>query len=966
MYDRMFYRFLVTFFVVLGVITPHQTFAEEPVIGVSLNTPQVWRLWKEDAPDNKNHFGAPAAMEFTRQAIFIAARDELGLITSDPSLGEPLERDGILPFLLELDLITGRGTETKLSQGDTVLIDRFIEHRWIVVDDHPKAAGLYESLSRGELLEALQKAGLKGEPNKWHDSAIVPDSIQGLVDEMSLVSQFRAARALHRLFRSDGESPERLWALSRVYANLGQECRWFLRCQFAAFQARSWLYAQRLSAKAPDSPYGQVARAYAWTLAGYPGYSEPIVEKLQVLQAERADNEGPADWEPWVELIDACNHYDWLKLEALMLAGDARSSVAAMWSASTYEFVDMQGLTFATIDKAIEANPLSTRILYSGYDAMGVRAGHWLTQAVPDHFAFVTTTQLARIDAAPDAVKALLPEPGREDPMSLRALSETAWAMQDLTAEGKDDGELSYGALGTLIDEANALHILYRAKFMRRLWSVDTTDYFRAMSPALSRHPYRPLILGYLFRKNDRSDLTRKLMASYEPQYLNGYHVHNFTWHLPYRDVPLANGWDLHEWFVRAVNADYQAGSEYIYSLRFAGNDKNRKYKVDVMGRFDLHHPKRIAVLLSLAKEQDEQFNQLVEDYGAHPLVADSLADYMMERENLEDAREYARIAAAAAPERNTLERLARIELLLGDELRWLTTMKLILKLPDHSLDHAKVNQLIAGTYMNQGRFEEALPYAKASGDSWASWALDVYMINLASLGRYEDALAIAQRSDERYRDRGYRSELHLMIWSGQADGDKVSRQYEDSYKNLDAVEFAWRMAYADFSLGRYEQAFKRIKASRNKHKKGPRELLFGVVAANDLGRDELRDQWLEQLIQLPVDDQGERQRFSLLAELMKQAIEKGEIDWDAAEKWTQAYDRYDIEAAFYLGMIGLEFAEGRRRALAELQELARYPDCYTDLPNTARALLRREGYTNEQMLPTGFYAHALPDKDID
>lgn len=958
MHERFFFKLFVALFAMQCVFTSHALFAQERVVGVSLNTPQVWRLSGKHFEDGKERWGAPLSMELTRQAILIGARDELGLRTMDASLFEPTDVPGIKPLTLELEMISREGSIIGLLDGEARLLDYMLKTDWWVHPDQPKTVVRHELFSREEVVGALKKVGLTGEPNKWLAEAPVPEAIMELVNELSLVSQFRAARALHTLMRDAGESPERLWALSRVYANLGQECRWFIRCQYSVFQARSLLYAQRLIAKSPEHPLGRLGLAYAWTMASYTRNAGEQLKQFDQL------GEAGKPWQAWADLLRACQMYDYTKLTEISNAGSAQSPVAALWGVVTCEFTSFKGMTFKSIDAAMDVNPLSTRNLYGGYDGMGVSAGHWLTEAAPKHFGVVTATQFARIDDAPEPIQAVLKGLDPKD-LSLRDLASAGWALEDLATEGKDPGELGYGTLGTLIGEANALHILYRAKFMRRQWGVDTSEYLRATAPALSRHPFRPLILTFLMRPNTRNKTMADLMAAFEPGYVNPVVLSTFMWQTP-SAYKYANGWDEGEWWRRAEDMTWMSGADWLVSFRWHDNAGKGKYAGN-MGAYDPHHPQRIRLRLLYHDLKPERVAKLAAEYGQHPMVADALA-IRLERDNkLLEAKQYAELAALIAPERRTIERVARIELLLGNEDRWLALMKSILKLQDQGLDHATINQRIAHTYMNQGRYEDALPYSKASADSWAGWAMNTYIINLAVLGRHNEAQAIGRRVNERY-GMGNLAEQYVQMWAGTADQKQLSqsieRYYIKRYGNKRA-DIDWQMLYIEIGMGLYEQALERVEANIAEGQHNPRVLSFGVMVAQRLGRDELRDKLLTMLIDYPLVE-GKRTRFALLGDLMRRGLEKGKIDWPAAEQWAKEHDEDGVEMPMALGLFALQMPNDRDRALAELLALAKLPKYDGPLTIIARAALRLEGYTDEQILPTGFAGHEYPQAGLD
>ena len=94
------------------------------------------------------------------------------------------------------------------------------------------------------------------------------EATEGRLKSLGLAPQFAAVRALHAQIRSDGESPERLGALVRAYANLGSETEYQWTPSSKLFKARALLYAQRMLARDPRSPWPLWHRAYALALSG--------------------------------------------------------------------------------------------------------------------------------------------------------------------------------------------------------------------------------------------------------------------------------------------------------------------------------------------------------------------------------------------------------------------------------------------------------------------------------------------------------------------------------------------------------------------------------------------------------------------------------------------------------------------------------------------------------------------------
>ena len=134
------------------------------------------------------------------------------------------------------------------------------------------------------------------------------------------------------------------------------------------------------------------------------------------------------------------------------------------------------------------------------------------------------------------------------------------------------------------------------------------------------------------------------------------------------------------------------------------------------------------------------------------------------------------------------------------------------------------------------------------------------------------------------------------------------------------------------------------------------------MLAAQHLDDDEARTQMLRRLVIFP-EEGGQRLRFSLLADLFTEAQANGEIDWQAVEAWAQTHDtEHGHEMPLNVGIFALGIEGEEERGLELLLGLARTPDYSDSYVLMARAILRAHGYTNDQMMPAGFFGHPWPE----
>jgi len=244
--------------------------------------------------------GGVIARELVRQALLMSAREQLGLATRDAVLREPTEGLPKRTIGADIKFIANEPSHFILKQNDESFAD--FEMEVTVAEkgvDYLQLCQLAEKLSRDQLPKALKKAGFDGKANEWKDSLGVHRITEKRLLKWNIQDQFGAIRELHAQMHGEGESPQRLGALVRAYANLGSLTDCFWSPAHKVFKARSLLYAQRLIAK-EDSSFAQWHLAYALALAGLNQPAREVVKKATEMPASE-DRPAPA----WTEALNA-------------------------------------------------------------------------------------------------------------------------------------------------------------------------------------------------------------------------------------------------------------------------------------------------------------------------------------------------------------------------------------------------------------------------------------------------------------------------------------------------------------------------------------------------------------------------------------------------------------------------------------------------------------------------------------
>ena len=220
--------------------------------------------------------------ELARQAFLIAARDGMGLYTRDAAMREwepdsagnpPADAQG-KPALL-INMRVGKDSEQTTLNLIAMSPERPEVFSSAVNTPHelkyfmsvPSALANIEPLSRGDFVDQLKKLGYTADVKPPGDLDVAPE-VDHLLYQTTLLSPFTVVQQMHAAIRKTGESPARLSALVRGYANLGELTR-FQWCSIQkVMTARSLLYAQRMVNEAPDSPFSYYNRAYAYAMTG--------------------------------------------------------------------------------------------------------------------------------------------------------------------------------------------------------------------------------------------------------------------------------------------------------------------------------------------------------------------------------------------------------------------------------------------------------------------------------------------------------------------------------------------------------------------------------------------------------------------------------------------------------------------------------------------------------------------------
>ena len=255
--------------------------------------------------------------ELVRQAMLIAARDELGLSTRDEVIDDFwAQGEGVPPATAEIvSFIRDQVWHAQVRRAGKDQTKHLCDYETQASKEHIvdllKLTVAAEALSRQEFPRALKDLGLEGTPNDRKETTepALPKFVEGRLSALGYSQNLAAIRDLHQAIRTKGETPAALGALVRGYAQLGVLSEFLWNPAHKAFKARALLYAQRLVARGPDRPWGLWHRAFALALVGRHR------DALADLESARKRAASTKDDPPWLDVIDAFARCDTKRLE---------------------------------------------------------------------------------------------------------------------------------------------------------------------------------------------------------------------------------------------------------------------------------------------------------------------------------------------------------------------------------------------------------------------------------------------------------------------------------------------------------------------------------------------------------------------------------------------------------------------------------------------------------------------------
>ena len=847
----------------------------------------------------RGEFRGLLVRELVRQTFLSAARDGLGLITRDAALGESAPA-GAPAATFAMDFTFNGVKEVRLTlrrtdtPGEAPLpfalplgMGEDVDYRFI--------SGFVGMGGFDTFRDYLKRAGLRGEPNPVKADGGVTEGTESLLRDMNVMAQYAAVRALHKSIRADGESPERLGALARAYANLGSHTEFYWHPMPKVFQARALAYAERAIRLDHKSPWGFWSRAYALALAGNPASA---LGDLEIAEGRRRF--GRLNAPGWLELIRAYCRYD-----AKALA-DARPAAALAPLADWLRFLSTENSVLnGQIEKAglavLEKSPEAYRVYQRLTEVGQINIVHR-----------VSVLNLSVLSATLDDRLRALPGVPPEAVGGPKSVEGEVAAVRALAKAGEEDDSFapSWSALATALRELRFTQVQARLRFMRRMWGVPTDEFWEAAEPLVAGHRYRAFLECYGI------DLQRSYQA-----YLSKLK----TVAVDKNDVMLTADTmlkALQEAGVVAPRIWAMAHADHTEADLIRLSDAaNKAVKPEVarrMLRVCPGSPVAIGELITRDWEAVSGRAAAWEKEGAdQPNVLLTLAYQYGDMKRWDDAERCLRAVIRISPDFRVYQQLAKNYKAQGRRDEWKATLDEFLQNEERGLEHATVRVEIARDLMARGEYKAAWPYAEAAAQTWAAWAMLCAADCAEGLDDWENAELWIRQYADRYNDP-----LTWYLWCkrlGRGDVATARAQMEAQKVNNPGPANPWLDAIIELLENRNHKAIEILKKGYAETQRKGQGFLLAVLA-DEAGDRALRDQTWASLV-AASSQEGVGGQMGRLAAVFRGSLAQGDggtFDKAALDAVLKSVDPVVVaDSGYYLGRF-LELRGRRSEAIGQ------------------------------------------------
>lgn len=786
--------------------------------------------------------------EIVRQSLLMTFRDEFGVQARDRCLRETLP-EGAAAKAAAVEIFAAaeepgsvrialfRRPEGKFKElwNELIPLDRT---RFL-----PELVAACEGLSRSEFVDALEGGEYKRQARSWREGADgLDEERERRLRSLNLVDQFALVRNVHREIRGEGESAERLSALSRGYAHLGSLTEYYCSPAHKVFKARALLYAERLVACSGHSRFALQNRAYVRALVGL--HSDALAD-LSASRADGADGaeaEPVADPPPWCEVIEAYCRFDRPDLERL--ARDKRRRALCNY----LRLLAAENVEYATVvldaaQRVLRDNPACLRAV----DAMA-RGSSLGIKRVAAGAAFAAYPAyvyplLRKLDGLPPGVEAVLDKIADDPTAEIDLRPELLAALRAAGAPERDRGEPSLDILAQLLQELSFMQCLRLIEFEHDALGVPVAETLSTVRPLIEGHPCQPLLESFALTPAELRARHAELNKS----------LHNAELELSCarlaRQLEAASGDKRDRTDPEYRHADAIYGDLSRLAVPGAAIGLRMHYGAE-LAHVSPHSPQSVAYGIEHRwDEVSASARDLEEKYSWSEGVQRVLANRYLQASQFEDAERCLVRRLKASPSLGAHVHFANFYKGRGRIEEWRAVLEQFLEQPSYGLEHARVRVMIAEEHMARQEWEKALPYAVAAAESWSGWSMQCAARCYEGLEDWENAELYIRRTAQRYES----SSMDWFYWCKRTGRGDVQAAQEHAYQHLESLgaplppEYLIHVgAFYDLT-GEHAKALEVFRAAYEQTSY-PRTGLRAALLADRLNKPEVRDEILAKI----------------------------------------------------------------------------------------------------------------------
>ncbi len=779
--------------------------------------------------------------ELARQALLVAAEDELGLLTLDGSIGEsiPAESSAASTFIVNTtankksppagaakDAPATYQLKIKITQPKSVDAGLKWESPPLSItgaDGIEPLAEYAESLSRGPFVAALRQAGV--------DPAAVADAKEETAelveDRLDFVCQFARIQTLKAKLRAK-ESAELLGDLVRAYANLASLTDFHWNSSSKAYRARSLIYAERLIAKYEATSFSLAHRAYALALAG---------RHVTALQAVKAAREaGGAKAPAWLDLIAAYCEY---QPEALKKQPDDLRELALYLRMRMAEnsFGNEDPYAIAQELLGINASNFRTAELMSG-------GNHFMMRRISTERVFgqmwpFIYRRLSTLPHLPQAAKGVAEDAAETKRVGVPEYETRVELMRSLAASAKDQPGPSWPAMADLLQEVSFIQAWRTLDLQLETLGWDTEPALVGFLPLCEGHKLGKFLSLF---STDRNVVNQTLLELKGEVDRTKFEVRSLALVAIASRGPgraPAEADRLGHFVVSNTDAIY----EDVLQLLAVSTRRDGRKLLDISP----HWP--AAIIDAIQRDPTLPLAEWEEKYGKYSSVLRAIHQRYLALNQAPDAIRCLKKALEIQPSSSGSIQLAELYRASGDEAAWFKAMEDGLKAPDSGLQHADIHQQLANWLMDRGKFEEAGPHAKGAAASYSAWGLQVGSRWAESVRDWKAAETYISNMSKRYAGTN-QAYYFWCVRTGHGDrqaAKALADAYWESLPEGNNPQAEWELTIATIVDGDRDEAKECLRAIYNSHKFIV-AVIYGALMADEDGDTESRDELFNEI----------------------------------------------------------------------------------------------------------------------